>query len=114
MSVLRAFLDFPDEAALIGRMVPGYTDLEVDVMNCVKSVRQELEKALQHRAAQVSKFAKLQDEGTAPGLTSARPRPRRNPKRSECWTCLAQALDHHWFDSARPSAGFQGGYRERL
>jgi hypothetical protein len=46
MTVLRAFLDFPAEAALIGRMVPGYTDLEVDVMNCVKSARQDLDVVL--------------------------------------------------------------------
>lgn len=46
MTVLRAFLEFPDEAAQIGRMVPGYTDLEVDVMNCVKSVRQDLDVVL--------------------------------------------------------------------
>ena len=46
MAVLRAFLDFPAEAALIGRMVPGYTDLEVDVMNCVKSARQDLDVVL--------------------------------------------------------------------
>ena len=46
MTVLRAFLDYPSEAALIARMVPGYTDLEVDVMNCVKSVRQDLDVVL--------------------------------------------------------------------
>jgi len=43
MSVLRAFSDFPYEAALIGRMVVGYTDLEVDLMNCVKSVREDMD-----------------------------------------------------------------------
>lgn len=43
MSVLRAFSDFPNEAALIGRMVVGYTDLEVDLMNCVKSAREDMD-----------------------------------------------------------------------
>lgn len=43
MTVLRSFSDFPAEAILIGRMVVGYTDLEIDLMNCVKSARQDLD-----------------------------------------------------------------------
>jgi hypothetical protein len=39
MTILSAFLAFPDEAALIGRMLAGYSDLEIDLMNCAKSVR---------------------------------------------------------------------------
>lgn len=37
MNVSKAFADFPAEAALIGRILGGYTDLEVDLMNCVKA-----------------------------------------------------------------------------
>ncbi len=43
MAILRSFEDYPAEAALIGRMLAGYTDIEVDLMNCVKSVRQDLD-----------------------------------------------------------------------
>jgi hypothetical protein len=39
MTVLRAFADYPAEAALIGRMLAGYADLEIDLMNCAKAVR---------------------------------------------------------------------------
>jgi hypothetical protein len=46
MAVLRAFLDFPAEAALIGRMLAGYADLEIDLMNCAKAVRVDLDLAL--------------------------------------------------------------------
>ncbi|NJR72163.1 MAG: hypothetical protein HC782_03590 [Gammaproteobacteria bacterium] len=43
MTVLRSFEDFPQEGALVGRMVVGYTDLEIDLMNCVKAVRDDLD-----------------------------------------------------------------------
>jgi len=46
MVVLRAFLNFPDEAALIGRMLAGYADLEIDLMNCVNAVRGNLDTVL--------------------------------------------------------------------
>jgi len=44
--VLRAFLAYPDEARLIGRMLAGYADLEIDLMNCVKSVHGDLDRVL--------------------------------------------------------------------
>lgn len=31
-----AFLRFPDEAAIIGRILAGYTDLEIGMMHCVQ------------------------------------------------------------------------------
>lgn len=46
MTVLRAFADYPAEAALIGRMLAGYADLEIDLMHCAKAVRGDLDLAL--------------------------------------------------------------------
>jgi hypothetical protein len=46
MAILRAFQDFPAEAALIGRMLAGYADLEIDLMHCAKAVRDDLDLAL--------------------------------------------------------------------
>lgn len=46
MTILHAFQDFPDEAALVGRMLAGYADLEIDLMNCAKAVHGELDLAL--------------------------------------------------------------------
>lgn len=46
MAILRAFEDFPNEAALIGRMLAGYADLEIDLMHCAKAVRGDLDLAL--------------------------------------------------------------------
>ncbi|TRZ67086.1 MAG: hypothetical protein D4S02_05735 [Rhodocyclaceae bacterium] len=46
MNIAKAFDDFPDEAALIGRMLAGYTDLELDLMHCVKSAREDLDTVL--------------------------------------------------------------------
>jgi len=46
MTVLEAFLRFPDEASLIGRMLAGYADLEIDLMHCVQVVREDLDTAL--------------------------------------------------------------------
>lgn len=46
MTILRAFQDFPNEAALIGRMLAGYADLEIDLMHCAKAVRADLDMAL--------------------------------------------------------------------
>lgn len=41
MNISKAFADFPSEATFIGRILAGYTDLELDLMNCVKSARNE-------------------------------------------------------------------------
>lgn len=46
MTILRAFQDFPNEAALVGRMLAGYADLEIDLMHCAKAVRVDLDLAL--------------------------------------------------------------------
>ena len=46
MNISQAFAQFPDEATLIGRMLAGYTDLELDLMNCVKSAREDLDTVL--------------------------------------------------------------------
>ena len=46
MNVAGAFSRFPDEAVLIGRILGGYTDLEVDLMNCVRTARQDLDTVL--------------------------------------------------------------------
>lgn len=46
MAILRAFQDFPNEAALIGRVLAGYADLEIDLMNCANAVRGDLDLAL--------------------------------------------------------------------
>ena len=46
MAILRAFQDFLLEAALIGRMLAGYADLEIDLMNCAKAVRGDLDLTL--------------------------------------------------------------------
>jgi hypothetical protein len=46
MTILRAFQDFPNEAALIGCMLAGYADLEIDLMNCANAVRGDLDLAL--------------------------------------------------------------------
>jgi hypothetical protein len=46
MNISGAFADFPAEAALIGRLLAGYTDLELDLMHCVKSAREDLDTVL--------------------------------------------------------------------
>ena len=46
MTILRAFLTFPNEAALIGRMLAGYADLEIDLMHSAKEVRADLDSTL--------------------------------------------------------------------
>lgn len=46
MAILRAFLKFTDEAALIGRMLAGYADLEIDLMHCAQVVRIDLDTVL--------------------------------------------------------------------
>lgn len=46
MAILLAFQDFPAEAALIGRLLAGYADLEIDLMHCAKAARGDLDLAL--------------------------------------------------------------------
>ncbi len=46
MSIFNAFLKFPKEAALIGRMLVGYADLEIGLMNCVQIARNDLDTVL--------------------------------------------------------------------
>ena len=46
MNLFKAFRDFPDEANAIGMILSSYTSLEVDLMNCVKSVRSDLDTVL--------------------------------------------------------------------
>lgn len=46
MPILHAFLKFTDEAALIGRMLAGYADLEIDLMHCAQVVRSDLNTVL--------------------------------------------------------------------
>ena len=43
MNISQAFADFPEEGAFVGRILLGYTDLEIDLMHCVKSVRGDLD-----------------------------------------------------------------------
>ena len=46
VTILSAFTRYPDEAALIGRMLAGYADLEIGLMHCAKQVRGDLDLAL--------------------------------------------------------------------
>lgn len=46
MTILRAFLTFKEEAALIGRMLAGYADLEIDLMHCAQVVRDDFDTVL--------------------------------------------------------------------
>ena len=41
-----AFADFPAEAEIIGRLLAGYTNLEVGLMNCVQVVRLDFDTVL--------------------------------------------------------------------
>jgi hypothetical protein len=42
-SILAPFLTFHEEAAIIGRLLAGYTALEVGLMNCVQVVRDDFD-----------------------------------------------------------------------
>src|SRR5258706_3217070 len=44
--ILPAFRKYPKEAEIIGRLLAGYADLEIDVMNCVQVVRSDLDTVL--------------------------------------------------------------------
>jgi hypothetical protein len=46
MAILRSFDRFRDEAALVGKMLAGYADLEIDLMHCVNSVRHNTDEVL--------------------------------------------------------------------
>ncbi len=46
MTILRPFLTFTDEAALIGRMLAGFADLEIDLLHCAQVVRDDLDTVL--------------------------------------------------------------------
>lgn len=46
MPLLTAFIAFPQEAQLIGRLVAGYTEIELDLMHCVRAVRDDLDTVL--------------------------------------------------------------------
>lgn len=41
MAVLAPFNDFPEEAALVGKLLAGYAVLEIDLMHCVNAVRHD-------------------------------------------------------------------------
>jgi len=44
--VMPAFHRFPDEAAIIGRLLVGYAELEIDLLNCVSVVREDFDATL--------------------------------------------------------------------
>ena len=44
--ILAPFLTFRDEAAIIGRLLAGYTSLEVGLMHCVQVVRDDFDAVL--------------------------------------------------------------------
>src|SRR5262245_42525943 len=46
MAVLPAFPKFAKESAIVGRLLAGYADLEIGVMNCVQVVRGDLDAVL--------------------------------------------------------------------
>ncbi len=46
MNLYKAFEAFPEETNLIGQILASYTSLEVDLMNCVKSVQDDLDTVL--------------------------------------------------------------------
>src|SRR5882762_8401485 len=46
MAILPAFQRFPKEAAIVGRLLAGYADLEIDMMHCVQVVRDDLDSVL--------------------------------------------------------------------
>ena len=46
MAILRVTQDYPGEAAIIGRMLAGYADLEIDLLYCAKAVRDDLDLTL--------------------------------------------------------------------
>lgn len=63
MNISKAFRDFPEEAALVGRMLAGYTDLELDLMHCVQSARSDFDTVLKamYRARGESRRIEIAD-----------------------------------------------------
>jgi hypothetical protein len=45
-SIMPAFANFPHEAEIIGRLLAGYTNLEIGLMNCVQVVRGDFDTVL--------------------------------------------------------------------
>jgi hypothetical protein len=45
-TIIPAFRDFPNEARVIGNLLAGYTNLEIDLMHCVQIVREDFDVAL--------------------------------------------------------------------
>jgi hypothetical protein len=45
-TILPSFLRFPNEGILIGRLLAGYTDLEISLMNAVQIVRDDFDAVL--------------------------------------------------------------------
>lgn len=46
MNVSKAFESFPEEGLLVGKILVAYTNLEVDLMNCIKTVLSDLDTVL--------------------------------------------------------------------
>lgn len=46
MSISKAFTKFPEEGALVGRILSSYTDVELCLMHCVKAAREDLDTVL--------------------------------------------------------------------
>ncbi len=44
--VMPAFRRFPDEAAIIGRLLAGYAELEIDLLHCVSVIREDFDATL--------------------------------------------------------------------
>jgi hypothetical protein len=45
-TILPAFLTFHNEAAIIGRLLAGYAELEIGLMNCVSQIHDDLDMVL--------------------------------------------------------------------
>lgn len=43
MNIAKAFDNHPLEALLVAKLITGYTDLEIDLMNCIKELHQDLD-----------------------------------------------------------------------
>lgn len=44
--LMPAFRKFPDEAAIIGRLLTGYAVLEIDLMHCISMIREDFDATL--------------------------------------------------------------------
>jgi hypothetical protein len=45
-TILPSFTKFPDEGAIIGRLVTGYAEIEISLLHCISTVRDDLDTAL--------------------------------------------------------------------